>query len=83
MHQATNSPIVRYASRKGTPFLVGGGYGVAPLWFLATHLPRKGILFVGGRTAADILGLIRHVQRTVKERFGVELETEVKLTGQF
>lgn len=40
---------------EGTPFLVGGGYGVAPLWFLATHLPRKGILFVGGRTAADIL----------------------------
>lgn len=39
----------------GTPYLVGGGYGVAPLWFLATRLPRKGILFVGGRTAADIL----------------------------
>lgn len=40
---------------EGTPYLVGGGYGVAPLWFLATRLPRKGILFVGGRTAADIL----------------------------
>ena len=40
---------------EGTPYLVGGGYGVAPLWFLATQLPRKGILFVGGRTAADIL----------------------------
>lgn len=39
----------------GTPFLVGGGYGVAPLWFLASRLPCKGILFVGGRTAADIL----------------------------
>ncbi len=39
----------------GTPFLVGGGYGVAPLWFLASRLPRKGVLFVGGRTAADIL----------------------------
>lgn len=39
----------------GTPYLVGGGYGVAPLWFLATRLPQKGILFVGGRTAADIL----------------------------
>lgn len=39
----------------GTPYLVGGGYGVAPLWFLATRLPRKGVLFVGGRTAADIL----------------------------
>ncbi len=40
---------------EGMPYLVGGGYGVAPLWFLATRLPRKGILFVGGRTAADIL----------------------------
>ncbi|MEG1479521.1 MAG: dihydroorotate dehydrogenase electron transfer subunit [Kiritimatiellia bacterium] len=40
---------------QGTPFLVAGGYGVAPLWFLASRLPRKGILFVGGRTATDIL----------------------------
>lgn len=40
---------------EGEPFLVGGGYGVAPLWFLASRLPRKGTLFVGGRTAADIL----------------------------
>lgn len=40
---------------KGEPYLVAGGYGVAPLWFLATRLPRKGTLFVGGRTAADIL----------------------------
>ncbi len=39
----------------GEPFLVGGGYGVAPLWFLARNLPRRGTLFVGGRTAADIL----------------------------
>lgn len=44
---------------EGTPFLVGGGYGVAPLWFLARHLPRKGVLFVGGRTAADILEVAR------------------------
>lgn len=40
---------------QGEPYLVAGGYGVAPLWFLATRLPRKGTLFVGGRTAADIL----------------------------
>lgn len=42
---------------EGEPLLVGGGYGVAPLGFLAERLPRKGILFVGGRKAADILGL--------------------------
>lgn len=44
---------------EGIPYLVGGGYGVAPLWFLATRLPRRGILFVGGRTAADILEVDR------------------------
>jgi dihydroorotate dehydrogenase electron transfer subunit len=38
-----------------TPLLVGGGYGVAPLSMLAAALPMRGTLFVGGRTAADIL----------------------------
>ncbi len=38
------------------PILIAGGYGVAPLYLLARHLlPTKGILFVGGRTRADIL----------------------------
>lgn len=44
---------------EGVPYLVGGGYGVAPLWFLSTRLPRRGVLFVGGRTAADILEVDR------------------------
>ena len=38
-----------------TPLLVGGGFGVAPLLFLAKRSPVKGILFVGGRSQADIL----------------------------
>lgn len=33
--------------------------------------------------AQDILAVIRHVQKTVKERFGVELEPEVKMLGEF
>ncbi len=37
------------------PVLVGGGYGVAPLLFLAKRLPRTGLLFAGGRTAGDLL----------------------------
>ncbi len=37
------------------PVLVAGGYGVAPLYFLATRLPVKGVLFVGGARARDIL----------------------------
>ncbi|NQT93504.1 MAG: dihydroorotate dehydrogenase electron transfer subunit [Lentisphaerae bacterium] len=38
-----------------TPVLVAGGYGVAPLWFLAKHLAAAGIVFVGGATAEDVL----------------------------
>ena len=57
---------------EGTPLLVGGGFGVAPLYFLArklmegagTSAPK---LFVGGRTKADLLAL---------DRFG-ELGVEV------
>ena len=45
----------------GTALLVGGGYGVAPLYLLAKTLLKnssaKVKLFVGGRTAADILAL--------------------------
>jgi UDP-N-acetylmuramate dehydrogenase len=37
---------------------------------------------VGGASAADVGALIEHAQRTVEERFGVRLETEVKLIGR-
>lgn len=37
----------------------------------------------GGATAADVLAVIRHVQKTVKDQFDVDLETEVKLLGEF
>jgi len=40
---------------KGIPFLVAGGYGVAPLCFLARRLKQKGKAFIGGRTSDDIL----------------------------
>ena len=51
----------------GIPLLVGGGYGVAPLHFLAKRLQSNNLsnpnnrtiprLFIGGRTAADLLAL--------------------------
>lgn len=42
--------------RSGTePILVAGGYGMAPLYFLARRLRGRGRVFVGGRSAADIL----------------------------
>ena len=41
---------------EGTALLVGGGFGVAPLHFLAKKLPKR-ILFVGGRAQSDLLAL--------------------------
>ena len=43
----------------GTALLVGGGFGVAPLHFLAKRLPGKKILFAGGRTQNDLLAIDR------------------------
>ncbi len=40
---------------QGTPVLVAGGYGVAPLCFLASRLPKPGVVLVGGRSAEDVL----------------------------
>lgn len=37
----------------------------------------------GGATAADVLELCGHVQATVKENFGVDLEMEVRRWGEF
>lgn len=37
----------------------------------------------GGATAEDVMTLIRDVQQKVADRFGVRLETEVKLLGDF
>jgi UDP-N-acetylmuramate dehydrogenase len=37
----------------------------------------------GDATAADVRALIDHARRTVAERFGVRLETEVKLIGRW
>lgn len=37
----------------------------------------------GKATAGDVLGLIGHIQAVVKERYGVELKTEVMKVGEF
>lgn len=50
------------ATCTGMPLLVGGGYGVAPLHFLARRFVAAGlkpVLFVGGRTKDDLLALDR------------------------
>ena len=37
----------------------------------------------GGATAEDVMKVISHVQKTVFEKTGVKLETEVKMLGEF
>ncbi len=41
------------------------------------------IVNTGGATAQDVLDLIDHIQKTVYEKSGVRLETEVKTLGDF
>ena len=58
---------------KGAALLVGGGYGVAPLHFLAKRLlavdaSAKPILFLGGRTKDDLLALDRFAALGVETR---------------
>ena len=58
---------------KGAALLVGGGYGVAPLHFLAKRLlaadaSARPILFLGGRTKDDLLALDRFAALGVETR---------------
>lgn len=41
------------------------------------------VVNVGGATAADVRAVIEHVQAEVKRQFGVELEPEVRMVGEF
>lgn len=41
------------------------------------------IINTGKATAKDVLELINYIQKTVKEKYGIELETEVKMMGEF
>ena len=41
------------------------------------------VINAGDATAADILAVIREIQRQVKDRFNVDLETEVVFLGEF
>jgi UDP-N-acetylmuramate dehydrogenase len=41
------------------------------------------VVNLGQATAADVLALIRLARKTVRDRFGITLETEVRLGGDF
>ncbi len=40
------------------------------------------IVNTGGAASADILAVVAHVQKTVKEKFGVKLEPEIRFIGR-
>ncbi|HEX3027751.1 MAG TPA: UDP-N-acetylmuramate dehydrogenase, partial [Clostridia bacterium] len=40
------------------------------------------IINTNNATASDVINLIRHIQETVKSKFGIELQTEVKIVGE-
>lgn len=39
------------------------------------------IINLGGATSSDVLGLVDHIKQTVHDRFGVQLECEIKIVG--
>ncbi len=41
------------------------------------------IINTGNATAKDVLDLVEHIKKVVFENFGVELETEIKMIGEF
>jgi UDP-N-acetylmuramate dehydrogenase len=40
------------------------------------------IVNTGDATSKDVLDLVRHIQNTVKSKFGVELQTEIRIVGE-
>ena len=38
---------------------------------------------LGHATSADVIGLIRHAQDAVKEKFGLDLQPEINFVGEF
>lgn len=64
--------LIEAAGLKGTR---RGGAAVSP-----KHA--NFIVNEGEATAADLEGLIGHVQQTVEQRFGVRLQTEVRVVGE-
>ena len=41
------------------------------------------VINTGNATSADVLALIQHIQKEVKNQFGVDLEPEVRMIGDF
>ena len=48
-----------------------------------SHIHANIMVNLGQATSADVIGLIKHAQQCVKERFGHELEPEINFVGEF
>ena len=48
-----------------------------------SHIHANIMVNLGHATSADVIGLIRHAQTAVKEKFGYELEPEINFVGEF
>ena len=59
--------------------LKGFHVGDAQISFMHANI----MVNLGRATSADVIGLIRHAQTEVKERFGHELEPEINFVGEF
>jgi UDP-N-acetylmuramate dehydrogenase len=59
--------------------LKGYHYGDAQI----SHIHANIMVNLGQATSADVIGLIRHAQCAVKEKFGYELEPEINFIGEF
>ena len=59
--------------------LKGFHVGDAQISFMHANI----MVNLGRATSADVIGLIRHAQTAVKEKFGHELEPEINFVGEF
>lgn len=57
------------------------GYGIGGAQISDKH--SGFIINRGGATCSDVLALIKYIQTTVDERFGVQLEPELRIIGDF
>ena len=48
-----------------------------------SHIHANIMVNLGHATSADVIGLIRHAQRAVKDKFGYELQPEINFVGEF
>jgi UDP-N-acetylmuramate dehydrogenase len=48
-----------------------------------SHLHANIIVNLGAATARDVRGLIAAAQQAVQQRFGVQLEPEIRFVGEF